>query len=424
MRDQLYMERSIGFGLISIFAFTHPRNLVRIWIMSTSNSKHGEIIVIDVDEPTHINLARRTGATSTANGGIIVIDVDDPTHTVSTRRTGATFTANFAQAATFSTNAATTSRVAAAANSNSNNSSPKKTKRGAKRTTPKKHPKPKEEKRLRRFRSKMTKAIEDRIARARTQRLYLIDISLNGVIPSSSSESNKNEHEHNGSDDLSISLAVLGSTGNVYEVTLSKLLHCTCPDHAKGNLCKHILFVMLKVVGLPSNSPLVYQSALLSTEVEELYHRLAIRRSNLGITGAVLANEAVRERFACLKSEKTDTEKQDSSSDDNNRRKEVEGDCPICFDELGTNMSTLTYCKTACGTNFHSECIKMWISQCKPPKEATCPACRTLWPDVKKKKNANANANEGYTNLADLSGQNQYRDTSSYMSRQDFYYRY
>ena len=34
-----------------------------------------------------------------------------------------------------------------------------------------------------------------------------------------------------------------GSTGNVYHVTISKLPHCTCPDNAKGNQCKHIVYV-------------------------------------------------------------------------------------------------------------------------------------------------------------------------------------
>jgi len=34
---------------------------------------------------------------------------------------------------------------------------------------------------------------------------------------------------------------VLGSVGNVYTVTISHIPSCTCPDHAKGNLCKHIV---------------------------------------------------------------------------------------------------------------------------------------------------------------------------------------
>eukprot|EP00879_Flechtneria_rotunda_P028992 GHRR01031243.1.p1 GENE.GHRR01031243.1~~GHRR01031243.1.p1 ORF type:complete len:247 (+),score=58.84 GHRR01031243.1:121-861(+) len=61
--------------------------------------------------------------------------------------------------------------------------------------------------------------------------------------------------------------AVLGATGNVYTVTTSRHPHCTCPDHAKGNLCKHILFVMLRVLKLATDNPLVWQKALLTNEV-------------------------------------------------------------------------------------------------------------------------------------------------------------
>lgn len=35
--------------------------------------------------------------------------------------------------------------------------------------------------------------------------------------------------------------SVLGATGNVYTVEIGRHPHCTCPDHMKGNICKHIL---------------------------------------------------------------------------------------------------------------------------------------------------------------------------------------
>jgi uncharacterized Zn finger protein len=36
-----------------------------------------------------------------------------------------------------------------------------------------------------------------------------------------------------------------GSTGNIYQVTVSKVPKCTCPDAGKGNQCKHIIYVCL-----------------------------------------------------------------------------------------------------------------------------------------------------------------------------------
>ncbi len=56
----------------------------------------------------------------------------------------------------------------------------------------------------------------------------------------------------------------------VYTVHIGRQPHCSCPDFAKGNVCKHQLFVMLRVLGLPPTEPLVWQAALLSHEVDEV----------------------------------------------------------------------------------------------------------------------------------------------------------
>ena len=45
---------------------------------------------------------------------------------------------------------------------------------------------------------------------------------------------------------------------------------CTCPDAAKGNTCKHWLFVVLRVLKLRRDDPRVWQKALLSTELADL----------------------------------------------------------------------------------------------------------------------------------------------------------
>ena len=53
----------------------------------------------------------------------------------------------------------------------------------------------------------------------------------------------------------------------VYKVTVSRHPSCTCPDFQKGNFCKHLLFVMLRVIRLADTDPLVWQRALLTSEV-------------------------------------------------------------------------------------------------------------------------------------------------------------
>lgn len=37
---------------------------------------------------------------------------------------------------------------------------------------------------------------------------------------------------------------VLGATGNVYDVVVDRSPRCSCPDAAKGNVCKHLVCLM------------------------------------------------------------------------------------------------------------------------------------------------------------------------------------
>lgn len=36
---------------------------------------------------------------------------------------------------------------------------------------------------------------------------------------------------------------IVGTTGNIYTVTITYEPQCTCPDAMKGNQCKHIIYV-------------------------------------------------------------------------------------------------------------------------------------------------------------------------------------
>lgn len=52
---------------------------------------------------------------------------------------------------------------------------------------------------------------------------------------------------------------VLGATGNVYRVQVSRHPHCSCPDFDRGHLCKHWLFVLLRVLRRSQDDPLIWQ---------------------------------------------------------------------------------------------------------------------------------------------------------------------
>jgi Ring finger domain/SWIM zinc finger len=239
------------------------------------------------------------------------------------------------------------------------------------------------EKRLRKYRSTPTLAIRQRIDRARTQRLYLVERSDVTVLSGSSQ----------------CSFVVLGSTGNVYKVDFGPLPRCSCPDHKRGNLCKHILFVLLKVIGLDPQSPLVYQSAYLETELQQIFALMTCRR----VGGSVMASGQVRESYASLKSE---DEKGHAVEGVNRKSLDDDADCPICFDTMEPGAS-LAYCRAACGTNFHSDCIQRWLGQGKKGA-ATCPNCRQTWQSEVKPY-----FNMSYTNLGALQGQGKKRKTTN-----------
>lgn len=96
---------------------------------------------------------------------------------------------------------------------------------------PKKTPKKKvkgEEQRLRRFRQKAPITFNERLVRVRTQRMFMLERNR--------TTSADGTHEEERFD-------VAGSTGNVYQVLISKVPSCSCPDASKGNQCKHIIYV-------------------------------------------------------------------------------------------------------------------------------------------------------------------------------------
>lgn len=89
---------------------------------------------------------------------------------------------------------------------------------------------------------------------------------------------------------------VLGATGNVYTVTISRHPHCSCPDHAKGNVCKHILFVMLRVLKLDKKDPRVWQKALLPSEVNDVLNTSS-GGNRKRLSGDVMASKKVIDAY-------------------------------------------------------------------------------------------------------------------------------
>ncbi|RDL37802.1 Uncharacterized protein BP5553_05235 [Venustampulla echinocandica] len=232
-----------------------------------------------------------------------------------------------------------------------------------------------EEKRLKRFRAKPPLTYLARLDRVKTQRMFLIDRNR------STSEDGTHEQE---------AFDIAGSTGNVYQVTISKVPTCSCPDAAKGNQCKHIIYVLVNV--LKAREDLAYQLAFLAAELVEIF------------TNAPFTPQS--------------DEGTASTTDPGSNRKPIEGDCPICvmeFDE-SDKVEDIVWCKAACGNNVHRLCFEQWAKS--KPGEVKCVYCRTPWEgdedSIKRISKGGRINDEGYVNVAGELGLSGHRDMSTY----------
>ncbi|KAK0391808.1 hypothetical protein NLU13_1307 [Sarocladium strictum] len=227
------------------------------------------------------------------------------------------------------------------------------------------------EKRLGYFRTACPQAFYDVYQRAMTQRFYVLERYRVGT-PECPQEI----------------VELTGSTGNIYHVHIAKQPKCTCPHAEKGNQCKHVVYVLAKVLNAPFE--LVYQLALLSTELQQIFENAPPISSP-----------------------------QESRTEDRNR-KPIEGDCPICFGELDAEGGeSVVWCRAACGQNMHRDCFGMWAKS--KVGDATCPFCRAVWEgdkdlvDTKKIDRRRGQWEEGYVNIRDqLPGVTGVRDESTY----------
>lgn len=218
-----------------------------------------------------------------------------------------------------------------------------------------------EEKRLRRCRAKPPQAFGEVYARATSQRFFVLS----------------RRHTGHG-DEQKETVELVGTTGNIYTVTVARQPSCDCPHARAGNQCKHVLYVLARV--LRARFDLVYQLALLGSELREIFDH----------TGPVPSGE-------------------DGGEEDGNR-KPVEGECPICYEAL-EESEVIVYCRASCGQNMHKACLEMWAATKRAQgtvAAVTCPYCRSPWEGdrdmVKKIETTVEVGQEGYRNVADQLG--------------------
>ncbi|PTU17378.1 hypothetical protein P175DRAFT_0536201 [Aspergillus ochraceoroseus IBT 24754] len=232
------------------------------------------------------------------------------------------------------------------------------------------------ERRRRMFRSSPPKSFQPRFKRAITQRMFVVGQTVAGTDQAPE-----------------LQFDIVGTTGNLYKTIIGKEPACNCPDALKGHQCKHIYYVLAKVLKAPAH--LQYQLAFLSSELREIYHNSPLRHVQ-------------------SKSEEADTD---------GRRKPVEGDCAICFMEFKPEREEIVWCRAACGNNIHKACFQRWaVSQ--HAQGVRCVYCRAPWQtqdadgkvdiDLGQLLSQAERGEEGYINVASQMGLSGERDYSTY----------
>ncbi|KAJ7452852.1 hypothetical protein FB451DRAFT_676023 [Mycena latifolia] len=241
------------------------------------------------------------------------------------------------------------------------------------------------------FKKKCPQNILDRVERVMTQRFFMVDRKRFGG-------------------ELKEEFQVLGSTGNIYTVTIQHKPSCNCPDAQKGNHCKHILFIFLKVLQVTQASGFWYQKALLTSELETIFE-------NAPLAPNALAHPRIREAYARATG-KAPAPSTPESSAPKKRLPGEDDDCPICYDKMhGAAPGALTFCET-CGNAVHGECFAQWKqTSAKQHSKLTCIYCRAEWPSSTAAGGSGSGARTtsgGYLNISGVAGVSPQRDTTTY----------
>ncbi|XP_060168779.1 uncharacterized protein LOC132599423 [Lycium barbarum] len=157
---------------------------------------------------------------------------------------------------------------------------------------------------------------------------------------------------------------VLGATCNVYTVTLSTTPSCSCPD--RSTPCKHILFVLIRVLGVSIDDTCLYRRSLRPCQLQRLL--------NLPISTEALATQKVREMFHQLFSQQPQRTSPVTIKVENGTS------CPVCLEEMNEEEK-IAACVT-CRNPIHEECIMAWKRSSRR-RSISCVLCRARWRDLR-----------------------------------------
>jgi len=151
-------------------------------------------------------------------------------------------------------------------------------------------------------------------------------------------------------------------SNNKFKVLLGGTHSCDCAGYVKEKeLCKHILWTLVKKFRLAKDNPLVYQLGLCERELQNV----------------LMGNRKAKPKINEQKSMSADGDR------DHLKQKNIDEDdvCPICQESIyRQNKNTLSFCRFGCGNSVHIKCMKIWGDhQLKSSGDdmIKCPLCRT-----------------------------------------------
>ena len=158
------------------------------------------------------------------------------------------------------------------------------------------------------------------------------------------------------------------------------------PSLSARSIVDILSFVLYKFLGVPKDSPLLYQPNLMSHELSYIFANAPDPTGNVAF-----ASDAVRRAAGIGGSASSAADTADAAAaaiaaaiaaGKDVRQVDPTADCPICYDELGSVGAKLTYCSIGsggCGNSLHAACMSQWVAaKSKSGLEVPCPFCREL----------------------------------------------
>uniref|UniRef100_A0A8C6R7B1 RING-type E3 ubiquitin transferase n=2 Tax=Nannospalax galili TaxID=1026970 RepID=A0A8C6R7B1_NANGA len=163
-----------------------------------------------------------------------------------------------------------------------------------------------------------------------------------------------------------------------FRVLLGNPHECNCSTFLRrGELCKHICWVLLKKFKLPRNHESAFQLGLVEREINDLLQ---------GIHQVQTSQLQISEQKTHVEEDGYVTQKDISTEDI----------CPICQEVLLEKRLPVTFCRFGCGNNVHIKCMKILASYQDTISNTSmlkCPLCREEFAPLKlileELKNAN-----------------------------------